>query len=212
MLLFSFVLFSLFSHSHVFLCGLFVGGEEGGPQKKIDMGQKMEGVDVVVAGGKKSVVKEEKNSSCVGIDGGVGAAAHSETLKPEEEEEAIKPAVTVTARQDQHHRWCCLLFTEAQRRELDLQVLIFNHFACNLPLPHHLVLPFFNSAGAGSGTFGSGFGNFRKQFPIYMSGFVKVSDHAFFNIYLCVCVLCIYVCMYVCFFFKKKVFSPLMDE
>ncbi|XP_004510935.1 growth-regulating factor 9 [Cicer arietinum] len=34
-----------------------------------------------------------------------------------------------------HHNKCCL-FTEAQRRELDYQVFIFNHFAYNLPISH----------------------------------------------------------------------------
>lgn len=48
-----------------------------------------------------------------------------------------------------HHNKCCL-FTEAQRRELDYQVFIFNHFAYNLPISHC-----------------------RFQFPTNMSGLSK---------------------------------------
>ncbi|XP_015950716.1 growth-regulating factor 9 isoform X1 [Arachis duranensis] len=124
----------------------------GGPQKKIDMGQKMDG------GGGVGVIKEEKKNT-----------TSFETLKRAEEEEGgtiRKPAMNKAWQQQEEDRCCCLLFTEAQRRELHHQVLTFNYFAYNLPLPlplphphHHLVLPF-----------GSGFGVFHKQFPSYMSG------------------------------------------
>ncbi|XP_061347831.1 growth-regulating factor 9-like isoform X2 [Gastrolobium bilobum] len=90
------------------------GEGSGGPQKKIDMGHTMKGGDVDEEEKKRVVmVKEEKNSSPVELDIGVAAISACPNK--------------------------CCLFTEAQKRELDHQVLIFNHFAYNLPLPHHLV-------------------------------------------------------------------------
>ncbi|MED6181800.1 hypothetical protein PIB30_022686 [Stylosanthes scabra] len=135
----------------------------GGPQKKIDMGQKMEG------GGGVELIKEKKNNTSsfeIGDGFGGASAKNTETLKTRKEEEEgnkRKPALNNKACQQQQDR-CGFLFTEAQRRELHHQVLIFNYFASYIPLPlplsyhHHLVPPF-----------GSGFGVFPNQFPIYMA-------------------------------------------
>ncbi|MED6184552.1 hypothetical protein PIB30_048448 [Stylosanthes scabra] len=171
--LFSVLFFKIFFfYFSLFFCGTFVFVYFffhflGGPQKKIDMGQKMEGGDGV------GVIKEKKKNTTsfeIGAGFGGASATNTETLKTkkkekEEEEEGTKrkPALKNKACQQQQDR-CGFLFTEAQRRELHHQVLIFNHFASYLPLllplpyHHHLVPPF-----------GSGFGVFHHQFPIYMA-------------------------------------------
>lgn len=127
---------------------MFFLGEGSGPQKKSD--------DVVVDDDDEEkrviLLKEENSSSCIELDLGVGAYTASQP-----EEATISPLVKA-----RYHKWC--LFTEAQRRELDHQVLIFNHFACNFPLHHHLVP---HSAFAAATLDPA----FYKQFPTYMSGF-----------------------------------------
>ncbi|XP_057455317.1 growth-regulating factor 9-like isoform X2 [Lotus japonicus] len=81
-----------------------------GPQMKIEDG-------VVDEGKKGVVVKGENSSSSVEHDLGVSACSAVNT---------------------ERHQKCCL-FSDFQRRELDHQVFIFNRFASNLPLPHHML-------------------------------------------------------------------------
>ncbi|KAK7390095.1 hypothetical protein VNO78_25394 [Psophocarpus tetragonolobus] len=90
-----------------------------GPQKKIDMGHAMEGGGVVDERKRVFMVKEEKenySSNCVELHLGVDASAsHS-------------------APQEINH-----VITEAQMRELQHQVFIFNHLAHKLLPPSHLL-------------------------------------------------------------------------
>lgn len=70
---------------------------------------------------------------CVFCEGYVGGGAQKK-IKNEESDEG-KRGVVVVKRDIERNP----LITEAQRRELDHQVFIFNHFAYNIPLPHYLL-------------------------------------------------------------------------
>ncbi|KAE9600885.1 hypothetical protein Lalb_Chr13g0291681 [Lupinus albus] len=102
-------------------------GEGSGPHKK------KKSVVVVAAVGDDEV-KKRVVDFVVKEENGVGVGSvHTET-KPE----AINNNTLIQTSCYYYHK--CCLFTKAQRGEVYLKVLIFNHFACNLLTLHHYLV------------------------------------------------------------------------